>query len=508
MRRAVPAGRLVRTVLGNVGPVPENHSAVAVDGTLPDPWPAPTAPGRVVGSVRVPGSKSLTNRHLVLAALTDGPTVLRGALRSRDADLMRAALETLGARFEELADGALRVHGLPVGEPLPHPVRIDCGLAGTVMRFVPFVAALRPGVVHIDGDPEARARPMGATVSALRQLGVQVAELGEPGRLPLTLVVPHRDASATGPAEVAIDASASSQFLSGALLSGWRLPGGLTLRHTGARVPSPEHVAMTVRLLAEHGITTTQPDGQTWRLCCTAAARPVESGGTTARPPGSDGAERPGERVIEPDLSNAGVFLAAAAVTGGRASVPNWPAATTQIGARWPAILEAFGARVEHTVTDATGVLTVHGPVDAAGRPRLRGAGELADTAELAPTVAALALLAEGPTSLTGIGHLRGHETDRLAALAAEAARFGVSVREGADRLDFPGTRVSGAPRPATAQTYRDHRMATFAAILGLAVPGTHVVDVGTTAKTMPDFPARWTRLVDPTPPTTKEPRR
>ena len=498
MRRAVPAGRLVRTVLGNVGPVPENHSAVAVDGTLPDPWPAPTAPGRVVGSVRVPGSKSLTNRHLVLAALTDGPTVLRGALRSRDADLMRAALETLGARFEELADGALRVHGLPVGEPLPHPVRIDCGLAGTVMRFVPFVAALRPGVVHIDGDPEARARPMGATVSALRQLGVQVAERGEPGRLPLTLVVPHRDASATGPAEVAIDASASSQFLSGALLSGWRLPGGLTLRHTGARVPSPEHVAMTVRLLAEHGITTTRPDEQTWRLCC----------GTTAGPPGSDGAERPGERVIEPDLSNAGVFLAAAAVTGGRVSVPNWPTATTQIGARWPAILEAFGARVEHTVTDATGVLTVHGPVDAAGRPRLRGAGELADTAELAPTVAALALLAEGPTSLTGIGHLRGHETDRLAALAAEAARFGVLVREGADRLDFPGTRVSGAPRPATAQTYRDHRMATFAAILGLAVPGTHVVDVGTTAKTMPDFPARWTRLVDPTPPTTKEPRR
>lgn len=462
-------------------------------------WPAPAARGPVRGTVRLPGSKSLTNRHLVLAAVADGPVTLRGALVSRDSALMRAALESLGARFEDLPDGGLRVHPLPLGKPLEGEVEVDCGLAGTVMRFVPFVAALRPGRVRFDGDAGARVRPMAPVIDVLRRLGVAVHEEGEPGLLPFTVHTPPDAATvAGGPRatedgvagahspgapvpEAAVDAGASSQFLSGALLAAAAMPRGLRLRHTGATVPSPEHVGMTVAVLRSLGVRVEQPDATSWT---------VAPGGIAAH-----------EAAIEPDLSNAGPFLAAAAVTGGSVTVPDWPTRTTQIGDRWRRILPAFGASVALTVdrTDRSrAALTVTGGTRPDGTPLITGAGEVADTAELAPTVAALALLAEGPTRLTGIGHLRGHETDRLAALAVESARFGVEVDEQADALGFPGTDASGPLTPAAAQTYHDHRMATFAAVVGLRVPGTAVVDVATTAKTMPDFPAMWTSLVAP----------
>lgn len=431
--------------------------------------------------MELPGSKSLTNRWLVLAALASGPSTLHGVLRSRDTDLMRAALTALGAEFSDGADGALHITPLPVGEPLAAPVDIDCGLAGTVMRFLPLVAALRPGTVRLDGDPGARVRPMGATIQALRSLGVQVTEEGEPGRLPLTLAVPEALPLLPddGSRLLELDASESSQFLSAALLSACAHPGGLTVRHTGAAVPSPEHVGMTLAALREVDVDASAVDERTFTV------------------PGSR--PRPFTMTVEPDLSNAGPFLAAAAVTGGTVSIPRWPAQTTQIGERWRRILPAFGAQVCLTpdAEDPThGILQVRGGRDAAGAPVLSGAGDVPDTAELAPTVAALALLAEGPTQLTGIGHLRGHETDRLAALTAEAARFGVHVSQGADRLDFPGRGAAGDLTPAEARTYHDHRMATFAAVVGLAVPGTTVRDVGTTAKTMPDFPAMWEALV------------
>lgn len=444
--------------------------------SVPDPWPAPTTAGPVVGTVRLPGSKSLTNRLLVLAAIADGPSELRGALDSRDTRLMRAALTALGARFEDGDDGVLLVHPLPVGEPLAGEVHVDCGLAGTVMRFLPAVAALRPGRVVLDGDPGARERPMGPLVDGLRQLGVGVTEAGEPGRLPLVL---DTTAAAAAPEEVAVDAAGSSQFLSGLLLSAVRRPGGLTVRHTGSRVPSPEHVSMTVAVLRERGVRVDIPAAGVWRV------HPGPLAGFTA--------------VVEPDLSNAGPFLAAAVVTGGTVTVPDWPTGTTQLGDRWRCILPAFGADVAFEVGSedrSQGALTVTGGVGEDGAPRVTGAGEVPDTAELAPTVAALALLAEGPTRLTGIAHLRGHETDRLAALAAEAARFGVEVEEGADELGFPGLDASGPLRPALAETYHDHRMATFAAVIGLRVPGTRVHDVATTAKTMPGFPALWAALV------------
>ena len=440
----------------------------------PDPWPAPAAAGPVRGTVRVPGSKSLTNRCLVLAAISAGPSVLHGVLRSRDTDLMRTALTALGARFEDRADGAVVVQPLPVGVPLEEPVAVDCGLAGTVMRFVPAVAALRPGTVVLDGDAGARVRPMAPLLDGLAQTGTRVEFLGAEGFLPVRLTTGEELG-----AEAAIDSSASSQFLSGLLLSAARRPAGLTLRHTGAQVPSPEHVAMTVQFLREHGVHVDTLEEGAWRV--------------------HPGAPAGVESAVEPDLSNAGPFLAAAAVTGGEVSVPDWPAATTQIGDRWRSILPAFGAEVSFTpdpTDDARGTLTVRGGVDEAGRPRIAGAGELVGTAELAPTAAALALLASGPTHLTGIGHLRGHETDRLAAIAAEAGRFGVRVEESADALAFPGSDSSGPLRPAEARTYHDHRMATFAAVVGLAVPGTAVQDVATTAKTLPDFPALWTALV------------
>ena len=454
-----------------------------------DAWPAPAAAGPVRGTVRLPGSKSLTNRHLVLAAVAQGPSTLRGALVSRDSALMRGALEALGARFEELPDGGLRVHPLPVGEPLALEATVDCGLAGTVMRFVPFVAALRPGRVRFDGDAGARVRPMAPVLDALRQLGVTVHEEGEPGLLPFTVDTPADAATVAAgvgfgegaPPVAAVDAGASSQFLSGALLAAAAMPRGLCLRHTGAAVPSPEHVAMTVAVLHSLGVAAEQTAPGAWT---------VESGGIAAH-----------EAAIEPDLSNAGPFLAAAVVTGGSVTVPDWPTRTTQIGDRWRRILPGFGASVALTVdrTDRSrATLTVTGAVGEDGTPRVTGAGEVADTAELAPTVAALALLAEGPTRLTGIGHLRGHETDRLAALTAEAARFGVRVEEEDGALGFPGTDASGPLTPALARTYHDHRMATFAAVVGLRVPGTRVVDVATTAKTMPDFPALWTDLVAP----------
>lgn len=456
--------------------VPTTTPAPASRPAPADPWPAPAAAGPVRGTVRLPGSKSLTNRLLVLAAVADGPCVLHGALASRDTALMRGALEALGARCEDRPDGVLVVTPLPVGEPLAEEAHVDCGLAGTVMRFVPALAALRPGVVVVDGDPGARVRPMAPLLAGLEQTGTRVEPLGEPGLLPVRLTT----GTALGD-EAAVDASDSSQFLSGLLLSAARRPGGLTLRHTGERVPSPEHVAMTVAFLREHGVRVDEPAPGVWR---------VHPGPVPAF-----------EAHVEPDLSNAGPFLAAAAVTGGEVSVPDWPARTTQIGDRWREILPAFGADVAFSPAPgdpSRGTLTVTGGVDGEGRPRVSGAGDVADTAELAPTAAALALLAEGPTRLSGIGHLRGHETDRLAALAAEAARFGVDVVEGADALDFPGTAAGGAPAAAEARTYEDHRMATFAAVVGLRAPGTRVRDVATTAKTMPDFPALWEGLVAP----------
>lgn len=452
---------------------------------LPDPWPAPEPAGPVHGTVRVPGSKSLTNRYLVLAALAEGPSVLRGVLDSRDSRLMVQALEVLGARVERLGPDTVRITPLAgPGTDAPAPGEsaertVDCGLAGTVMRFVPPVAALVAGRTRFTGDEAALARPMGPVLAGLAALGVTVDGPGAAGgTLPFTV---HGTGSVAG-GRVEVDASGSSQFVSALLLAAPRFRQGLHLVHTGAAVPSPEHVAMTVNVLRRCGVEVDDSVPGQWRV--------------------SPGPVRALDLAVEPDLSNAGPFLAAAVATGGQVSVPDWPARSTQIGDRWRTILPAFGATVDFTPDPDghTGTLTVAGSLTESGHPRIDAPGELPDTGELAPTAAALCVLAAGPGRLTRIGQLRGHETDRLAALTTETRRLGGQVEEGPDFLAFHGiTGDPAVPSPlhgATLETYHDHRMATFAAVVGLAVPGVLVRDVATTAKTMPDFPRLWTQLV------------
>ncbi|HWS58519.1 MAG TPA: 3-phosphoshikimate 1-carboxyvinyltransferase [Actinotalea sp.] len=430
-----------------------------------DVWTAPLADGPLDAVVDVPGSKSLTNRYLVLAALADGPGRLRGALASRDTLLMAAALEALGARVTRTGtdwsvdpistprSGSERSDGSPAG-----PVSVECGLAGTVMRFLPPVAALAGRPVHFDGDAQARVRPMGPVLEALRALGVQVDDDGR-GTLPFTVT----GGAALVGGQVDVDASGSSQFVSGLLLAAARLPRGLIVRHTGRTLPSLPHIEMTVAVLRAAGVAVDDGRPDIWQVAPgTIAARDVR---------------------VEPDLSNAAPFLCAALVAGGRVRVPGWPSSTTQPGALLPELLTAMGGRVslDGDVLSVTGTGAVHGiDVD------LKAAGEIA------PTIAALAALADSPTRLRGIGHIRGHETDRLVALATEITRLGGQAEQTADGLVI-------TPRPlrgATLETYHDHRMATAGALLGLRVPGVRVVDVGTTAKTLPDFVGMWTGML------------
>lgn len=427
-----------------------------------DLWTAPTlapAPGQLSATVEVPGSKSLTNRYLVLAALADAPGVLRGALRSRDTDLMVEALRALGATITQGASPSewLVTPGTHAGD-----VTIDCGLAGTVMRFIPAVAALSTGQITLDGDAGARVRPMGPILDGLRGLGVRVDDGGR-GLLPFTIT----GAGAVRGGSVDVDASASSQFVSGLLLAAARFDQGLTLRHTGATLPSLPHIDMTVAVLREAGVEVDDSRPTIWQV------RPGPIAGRDVR--------------VEPDLSNASPFLAAALVAGGTVRVPGWPAQTTQPGAMVPEIFTAMGATtsLDGDVLSVTGTGAVHG-IDI----------DLHAGGELAPTVAALAALADSPSRLRGIAHLRGHETDRLAALATEITRLGGQVEQTSDGLVI-------TPRPlhgGVFHTYHDHRMATAGAIIGLRVPGVEVENVETTAKTLPGFTGLWGSMLSSDP--------
>jgi 3-phosphoshikimate 1-carboxyvinyltransferase len=430
--------------------------------TVPDAdklWPAPTSTEPVNAVVALPGSKSLTNRELVLAALADGTSVLKAPLHSRDSDLMVDALRAFGTTIQKVETGSDFGHDWRItpAVELSGSTTVDCGLAGTVMRFLPPVAALALGPTVFDGDEGARKRPMGTTISSLRELGVDIADDGN-AALPFTV---HGRGAVDG-GEITIDASSSSQFVSGLLLSAAKFTSGLTLHHSGDRLPSLPHIEMTIAALAERGVTVSSPEVGTWV---------VEPGPIAAR-----------TVTIEPDLSNAAPFLAAALVTGGSVTIPSWPTSTTQIGAHLARILPLFGA----TVSVDDGRLTV-----TAGE-RITGVDlDLTIGGELAPALVALAALADSPSTITGIGHIRHHETDRLAALAAEINNLGGEVTE----LD-DGLRI--VPRPLHGGvwgTYHDHRMAHAGAIIGLAVPGVEIRDVATTSKTLPQFPELWTTL-------------
>ena len=426
-------------------------------------WPAPFAARPVDATVTVPGSKSLTNRYLVLAALADGPSRLRAPLHSRDSALMIEALRQLGATVTEVpGDGAFGpdLEIVPISmDTAAADTAIDCGLAGTVMRFVPPVAALRRGESRFDGDPHARKRPMGTIIEALAGLGVAVTapDGGPASSLPFTV---HGSGEVRG-GHLVIDASASSQFVSALLLAGARFTEGLHLEHVGKPVPSLDHINMTVAVLRGVGVAVDDSVPNHWVV--------------------SPGPIRSFDVRIEQDLSNAGPFLAAALATGGTVRIPNWPAETTQVGDLWRGILTAMGA----TVTVDGGTLTV------SGGPEIKG-GDFDETSELAPTVAALCALATGPSRLGGIAHLRGHETDRLAALVAEINRLGGDAEETPDGLIIRPAALHGG----VVHSYADHRMATAGAILGLAVAGVEVEDIATTAKTMPDFPQLWEAML------------
>ena len=416
-------------------------------------WRAPSATAPISATVKLPGSKSLTNRELVLSALANEPTLLTAPLHSRDSKLMIDALRALGTEVEELANGDLRV----TPRALDRAAKIDCGLAGTVMRFVPPMAALSSSDVLFDGDEAARRRPMHTTIESLRALGVDVDDNGGMA-LPFTV----RGTGSIAGGEVTIDASASSQFVSGLLLSAARFDRGITLRHQGEHLPSMPHIEMTLDCLAKRGVTVFTPETAAWR---------VEPGPISG-----------GEVAIEPDLSNAGPFLAAAMVAGGSVTIPGWPDSTTQVGDEFDGILQQMGATI---VRDERG-LTVTGPADG----RIRGIEiDLSIGGELTPVIAALAAIAETPSRIWGVAHLRGHETDRLAALAAEINRIGGIARETADGLEIdPSDNQHGA----LWQTYEDHRMATAGAIIGLRVPGIEIEDISTTSKTMPNFAELW----------------
>jgi 3-phosphoshikimate 1-carboxyvinyltransferase len=418
-------------------------------------WSAPTASGAIDATIDVPGSKSITNRALPLAAIATEKTIIKGALRSRDTDLMVAGLRALGVEIDD--SGA---HWSVTPAPLRGPADVDCGLAGTVMRFLLAIATLADGPVRFDGDPHARNRPLRPLLESLRQLGARVDDTEENrGGLPVTVF----GAGHLPGGKCQVDSSSSSQFLSALLLVAARADDDVVVENIGAVLPSLPHIAMTVAMLRDRGVPVDDSTPGRWRVT----------------PAGVNG----GVIDIEPDLSNAAPFAAAALVTGGAVRIPRWPRRTTQPGAALPELLAAMGA---HCRLDDDGLVV-------RGGGRIHGLDvDLRDTSELMPTIAVLAALADSPSTLRGIGHMRGHETDRLAALANELNRLGGDVVEAPDSLQIRPKPLHGG----VFHTYADHRMATSAAVLGLAVRGVEVENVETTAKTMPDFVELWSALL------------
>jgi 3-phosphoshikimate 1-carboxyvinyltransferase len=415
-------------------------------------WAAPEAPAPITATVVVPGSKSETNRALILAALASGPSVIRRGLEARDTQLMRDALRTLGVDIVE-GNGEWQI---TPPKTFDAGGTVDCGLAGTVMRFVPPIAALADGTVQFNGDQQAYARPMGPMLAALRALDATVD--GE--SLPFTIT---GNPKLRGGA-VALDASGSSQFLSGLLLAGARYADGIDIRHVGPEVPSRPHVQMTVAMLRERGVTIDDTRPNRWVV--------------------TPGTIQPRDLTIEPDLSNAAPFLAAAAITGGTVTVPNWPRVTLQPGDAIRDILRHFGARVALEGVDllVQGTDHIHG-VDL----------DLNAAAELTPVVAAIAALADHTSHIRGVAHIRGHETDRLAALETELDRLGSHVNQTDDGLTIHPRLLGGD----LWHTYADHRMAQAGALLGLVVPEIVLDDIGCTNKTMPEFEHLWTTMIN-----------
>lgn len=424
-------------------------------------WPAPFRGKKPVdASVIIPGSKSVTNRALILAAQASSPSIIRKPLVSRDSELMSAGLVAMGVAIESGSDEEGEFWRVtPAASGLRGPAKVDVGNAGTVMRFLPPLAALAQGDISFDGDPRSYERPLGPVIKALEDLGITIEHQG---RYSLPMVMKSQGAVPGG--ELTIDASASSQFLSALLLVGPSMKNGITVKHSGGALPSMPHIEMTVEMLRDFGATVTVDKAtQTWR---------VEPGALNGL-----------DLVIEPDLSNAAPFISLAMVCGGSITIKDWPKRTTQPGDQLREIFTEMGAHVEF-VEDGlkvSGGESIHG-IDI----------DLHDVGELTPSIAALAALADSPSHLRGIGHLRLHETDRLAALTREINGLGGAVEEEETALHIkPAPMHSGV-----FHTYEDHRLATAGAVIGLVIEGIEVENIATTRKTLTDFPGLWKSLL------------
>jgi len=471
----------------------------------PGDWLAPRAPGPVRARVRLPGSKSMTNRALILAALSDRPTVINGPLVARDTMLMAGALRSLGCRIEE-QPGAWRVE--PAG--LRHPAaggratHVDVGNAGTVLRFVPPVAALTSSDVRFTGDERVSRRPVGPLLAALREAGAEISDNGS-GSVPF--VVHGHGSVAGGP--IVLDASSSSQLVSGLLLAAALFDKGAEITHSGPPVPSAPHIEMTVRMLRSAGVHVTAEAEAAEAAGAGTAAAAAEAaradGSEMARPaPASADGPSPRRSVtrawrvapgrisagridIEPDLSNALPFLAAALATGGEVTVAGWPADSLQPAPRILDLLGSMGATVD---------LTAEG-LRLTGSGQISGiAADLSEVGELTPVLTALAALASSPSEFTGIGHLRGHESDRLAALAGEIGKLGGEVTETADGLRINPATLRSDGDGVSLDSHDDHRLVMAAAVLGLVTDGLRVRNAAAVGKTFPDFCRVWTRTL------------
>jgi 3-phosphoshikimate 1-carboxyvinyltransferase len=422
-------------------------------------WPAPFRGRKPVDAiVTIPGSKSVTNRALILAAQATSPSIIRRPLISRDSELMSDGLIAMGIGIESKSD-ATGDYWIVTPAPLQGPAKVDVGNAGTVMRFLPPLAALAQGDISFDGDARSYERPLGPVIKALEDLGIEIAH---EGRYSLPMVMKSRGSIPGG--ALTIDASASSQFLSALLLVGPSMRNGITVKHSGGTLPSMPHIEMTVQMLRDFGATVTvDAAAQTWRI--------------------EPGSLKGLDLIIEPDLSNAAPFISLAMVCGGSITIADWPHETTQPGDQLRDIFTAMGSTVEFTEAglQVTGGESIHG-IDI----------DLHDVGELTPSIAALAALANSPSHLRGIGHLRLHETDRLAALTREINALGGNVVEEETALH-----ITPAPlQPGVFHTYEDHRLATAGAVIGLVVEGIEVENIATTRKTLTDFPGLWNSLL------------
>jgi 3-phosphoshikimate 1-carboxyvinyltransferase len=436
-------------------------------------WLTPSAAAAVSARIQLPGSKSITNRALILAVLADGPTTIAGPLVARDTALMRAAVTALGARVEASGpDAGAEAAWIVTPGWRTGLLQIDIGNAGTVLRFVPPVAALASADVEVSGDPRASQRPVDQLLGALRQAGVTISDDGR-GAVPFTV---HGRGRVRGGA-VTLDASESSQLVSGLMLAAPRYEQGLEIVHQGGRVPSAQHINMTAAMLTAAGAQVEVG---------------TENGGDTAgtgTPPCTwrvlPGRLAPGTVQVEPDLSNAAPFLAAALVTAGRITIPGWPTVSLQPAGQILELLSRMGGacRQDAAGLHVEGTGSIHGI-----------AADLADVNEVTPVLTALAALADSPSQFTGIGHMRLHESDRLAALAAEIGALGGDVTELPDGLAVRPRPLRAGSRPF--DSYDDHRLVMAAAVLGLAVPGLRVRNAATVGKTFPEFRSRWLEML------------